>query len=119
MYWFPKLHKRLYKARFIANCSSCTTTELSRFLTSCLTAVKSRVIRYCETVYERARKICLVYKNSGEVLSKLKSRGFNVTSLSTYDFTILYTTLPHNLMKEKLLDLLECAFKNEGTLYLA
>ena len=30
MYWLPKLHKRPYKARFIANCSSCTTTELSR-----------------------------------------------------------------------------------------
>ena len=30
MYWLPKLHKRLYKARFIANSSSCTTTELSK-----------------------------------------------------------------------------------------
>ena len=29
MYWLPKLHKRPYKARFIANSSSCTTTELS------------------------------------------------------------------------------------------
>ena len=29
----------LYKARFIANSSSCTTTELSKLLTSCLTAV--------------------------------------------------------------------------------
>ena len=28
MYWLPKLHKRPYKARFIANSSSCTTTEL-------------------------------------------------------------------------------------------
>ena len=27
MYWIPKLHKRPYKARFIANSSSCTTTE--------------------------------------------------------------------------------------------
>ena len=26
MYWLPKLHKRPYKARFIANSSSCTTT---------------------------------------------------------------------------------------------
>ena len=26
MYWLPKLHKRLYKARFIANSSSCSTT---------------------------------------------------------------------------------------------
>ena len=52
MYWLPKLHKRPYKARFIANSSSCTTTELSKLLTSCLTAIKSHAIRYCETVYE-------------------------------------------------------------------
>ena len=41
MYWLPKLHKRLYKARCIANSSSCTTTELSKLLTSCLTAIKA------------------------------------------------------------------------------
>ena len=40
-------------------------------------------------------------KNSGEVLSKLKCGGFRATSLSTYDFSTLYTTLPHNLIKEK------------------
>ena len=45
MYWLPKLHKRPYKARFIANSSSCTTTELSKLLTSCLIAVKNHVIR--------------------------------------------------------------------------
>ena len=28
--------------------------------------------------------------NSGEVLNKLKPRGFRVTSLSTYDFSTLY-----------------------------
>ena len=43
-------------------------------------------------------------KHSGEVLSKLKSRGFRATSLSTYDFSTLYTTFPNNLIKEKLLD---------------
>ena len=62
-------------------------------------------------------------KNSGEVLNKLKCRGFRATSLSTYDFSTLYTTLPHNLIKEKLLDLIEWTFKralkNYGSLYLA
>ena len=56
MYWLPKLHKRPYKARFIANSSSCTTTELSKLLTSCLTAIKAIVIKYFETVYERSGK---------------------------------------------------------------
>ena len=82
MYWLPKLHKRPYKARFIANSrsSSCTTTELSKLLTSCLTAVKSRVIKYYETVYERSRKnVFWSIKHSGEVFSKLKSRVFHAT----------------------------------------
>ena len=97
MYWLPKLHKRPYKARFIANSSSCTTTELSKLSTSCLTAVKNHVKRYYEKVYERSGKnLFWSIKNSGEVLNKLKSRGFRATSLSTYDFSTLYTTLPHN-----------------------
>ena len=58
-YWYtiPKLHKRPYKLRFIANSSSCTTTELSILLTSCLTAIKNHVIKYCTTVYEEMVKI--------------------------------------------------------------
>ena len=45
--------------------------------------------------------------------------GFQATSVSTYDFSTLYT-LPHNLVKEKLLDLTEQTFyKKEGKLYLA
>ena len=40
--------------------------------------------------------------------------------MSTYDFSTLYTTLPHNLIKEKLLDLIERTFyKKEDELYLA
>ena len=41
--------------------------------------------------------------------------------MSTYDFSTLYTTLPHNPIKEKkLLDLIERTFyKKEGKLYLA
>ena len=119
-YWLPKLHKRPYKARFIANSSSCTTTELSKLLTSCLTAVKNHVIRYCEKVYERSGKILFwSIKNPGEVLNKLKSRGFRATSLSTYDFSTLFTTLPHNLIKEKLRNLIEWTFKREGSSYIA
>ena len=120
MYWLPKLHKTPYKARFIANSSSCTTTELSKLLTSCLTAVKNDVIRYCEKIYERSFKnLFWSIKNSGEVLNKLKSRGFRATSLSTYDFSTLYTTLPHNLAKEKLINLIEWTFKREGSPYIA
>ena len=55
-YWPPKLHIQPYKSRFIANSSSCTTTELSKLLTSCLTTIKNHVIKYCQKVYERYGK---------------------------------------------------------------
>ena len=58
MYWLPKFHKRPYKTRFIANSSSCTTTKLSKLFTSCLTAIKVKVIKNCETVYERPGEKC-------------------------------------------------------------
>ena len=39
--------------------------------------------------------------------------------MSTYDFSTLYTTLPHNLIKEKLTELIEQTFNREGSLCLA
>ena len=118
--WLPKLHKKPYKARFIANSRSCTTTEQTKLLTSCLTTIKNRVIIYCEKVYERSVKnLFWSIKNSCEVQHKLKSRVFRASSLSTYDFCTLYTTLLHNLIKDKLVDLTERTFQREGSLYIA
>ena len=42
-----------------------------------------------------------------------------MNSLSTYDFSTLYTTLTHNLIKDKLIDLIEITFQKEGSPYLA
>ena len=45
---------------------------------------------------------------------------YQATSLSTYDSSTLYTTLPHNLIKERLVDLIErTLYKKEGKLYIA
>ena len=37
--------------------------------------------------------------------------------MSTYDFSTLYTTLPHNLIEDKLIDLIERTFQREGSPY--
>ena len=89
-------------------------------MTSCLTAIKNHAIKYCTTVYERnGKNLFWSIKNSGEILNKLKARGFLASGLSTYDFSTLYTTLPHNLIKEKLTELIEQIFNREGSLYFA
>ena len=120
LYWLLKLHKRPYKARFTANSSSCTTTVLSKLLTSCHTAVKKHWIGYYDTVYKRDEiNYFWSIKNSNEVLYKFKSKNFKASKLSTYDFSTLYTTLPHHLIKDKLIDLINQTFIPENTQYLA
>ena len=95
MYWLPKLHKSPYKVCFIAKSSFCSTTELAKLLTSCLTAIKKHLIKYYEKVYERSVKnLFWSIKNSDEVLNKLISRSFCVTKFVNLWFfhTLYYIT---------------------------
>ena len=90
LHWLPKLHKIPCTSRFIANSSSCSTTELLISLTSCLTEIKKRVIKYRETVFERNSKNLFCYvKNSGEILYIFKSKGVLAWGVSTYDLSTL------------------------------
>ena len=120
IYWIPKLHKSPYKSRFIANSISCSTKQLSILLTSCLTLIKSHWKKYCDTVYQNSgKKLFWSIKNSGEFLAKLENKRFIASSVSTYDFSTLYTSLPHKLIKEKLLKLVRDTFKRENQLFIA
>ena len=58
-------------------------------------------------------------KTSNDVLNKFRSKNFQASKLSTYDFSTLYTTLPHHLIKDKLIDLINRTFIWENTQYLA
>ena len=53
-YWLPKLHKRPYTSRFISNSSHCSTTILSKHITSALTAAKDHVVKYSETAFSNS-----------------------------------------------------------------
>ena len=69
--------------------------------------IKTHGVKYCETVCERnGKNLFWSVKNSGEMHDKLKSKGFLASSLSTYCST-LYITLPHNVIKEQLTDLID------------
>ena len=48
-------------------------------------------------------------KTSTEVLDKLKTRAFCASSLSTFDFSTLFTSLPH----KKLINLIETTFREK------
>ena len=57
--------------------------------------------------------------NPNDVLNKFKSKNFQASKLSTYDFSTLSTTSPHHLIKDKLIYLINRTFILENTQYLA
>ena len=92
-YWLPKLHKRPHKSRFISNSIHCSTTILSKHITSALTAVKDHVIKYSET----ASSNCNVnyfwsIKNSSEVIEKLRLSEFSGIFFKLFYFIHLIAT---------------------------
>ena len=83
----------LYKERYIAGSSTCSTKELYIHLTKILSAVKEGQQKYCETVSLRSGI------NHMWILKKSFSQ---VSSIKTFDFSTLYTTLPHDKFKTRL-----------------
>ena len=50
LYWIPKLHKCPFKQRYIAGSAKCSTKPLSKLLTCILSAVKTGLQSYCDTI---------------------------------------------------------------------
>jgi hypothetical protein len=54
-----------------------------------------------------------ILKNSKDLLDNLKSRSyFQVSSFNTFDFSTLYTTLPHDKLKTRLKETIHKAFSH-------
>ena len=113
LYWIPKLHKDPYKQRFIAGSAKCSTKPLSILLTSILTTVKDGLKKYCDVIYSRSGiNQMWILKNSKELLENLNSNSLaSVHSIKTYDFSTLYTTIPHSKLKSRLTELIRNAFR--------
>ena len=118
LYWIPKLHKTPYKQRFIAGSSKCSTKPLSVLLTKILAVIKENIQQYCATAYSRSGVNQMwILKNSKDLLENLQSQHFStVHSIKTYDFSTLYTTIPHEKLKNRLFDIVDsCFFSKKGS----
>ena len=113
LYWIPKLHKDPYKQRYIAGSTKCSTKPLSKLLTSILTTVKDGLKKYCDVIYSHSGiNQMWILKISKELLNNLNSNSLaSVHSIKTYDFSTLYTSIPHSKLKSRLTELIRNAFR--------
>jgi hypothetical protein len=117
LYWIPKLHKCPFKQRYIAGSAKCSTKPLSKLLTCILSAVNTGLQSYCDTSYSRGGVNQMwILKNSKDLLEYIQSRSLSsCNSIKTFDFSTLYTTIPHSKLKDKLRELVQlCFMKKNG-----
>ena len=116
LYWTPKLHKSPVKHRFIAGSSKCTTKQLSSLLTKIPTVIKTGLEKYCgvKTSHTKVNNMWIL-KNSTNLLSSLSHlRVHRATSIQTFDFSTLYTSIPHDLLKSRMNNIINNAFKHKN-----
>ena len=109
LYWTPKLH-------ISPNGSSkCTTKDLSCLLTKVLSTIKDGLVRYCNTkTSHNGVNNMWILKNSTSLLSTLYRPDFYAaTSVQTFDFSTLYTSIPHDLLKSRFSNLVHNAFRKK------
>ena len=116
LYCTPKLHKSPVKHRFIAGSSKCTTKQLSSLLTKILTVIKTGLEKYCsiKTSHTGVNNMWIL-QNSTNLLSSLGHLGVRkAISIQTIDFSTLYTSILHDLLKSRMNNIINNAFKHKN-----
>ena len=75
--------------------------------------MKDGLKKYCDVIYSQSGiNYMWILKNPKELLDNLQSHSLiSINSIKTYDFSTLYTTIPHTKLKAILSDLIANASK--------
>ena len=114
MYWMPKMHKNPTGQRFIIASKFCSTKPLSKSISR----VFSLIFTQIENFHTKAKFLSSynkfwVLKNVTPVTNILNeaNRKRNAKSISTFDFSTLYTKIPHTDLVNTLSNLIDFVFE--------
>ena len=114
IYWLPKLHKTPIKPRFKIASQKCSVKKLSKDVTSIFKLAYNQIERYnLKASTFSGIKNFWVIQNSLPVLNtldKINSKN-NAKTISSFDFSTLYTNIPHSKLFEELAAIIKFVFK--------
>jgi hypothetical protein len=120
LYWIPKLQCP-YKKNVIMGAAKFSTKPLSKILTSIFSVVKTCPQKYHDTCCSSIGvNLMWILQYSKDLLENINYRSQYVCdSIKTFDFSILYTSIPHTLLKSRIKELFHHCIskKNEKQRY--
>ena len=117
LYWTRRLHILPYEHRFIAGFSKCTTKNLSYLFAKLSSAIKMDWSGIATLKTAAIVSATCGYEEFHEFVSSLDQPDVRTaTSVQTFDFSSLTTSIPHKLLKYKISNLVRNPFRKKGTL---
>jgi len=105
-------HSVVITTSSIRHLAKCSTKPLSKLVTCILSAVKTGLQSYCDTSYSWGGVNQMsVLKNSKDMLEYIQPRSLSACNcIKTFDYSTLYTTIPHSKLKDRLRELVQLCF---------
>ena len=114
IYWMPKLHKNPTKFRFIIASKRCTYKSLSKDISSIFTLLQKQVETYHNKAhfYSGVKTNWIVHNRDSVLTAVDKSvQRKSAKCLASFDFSTLYTKIPHDKLIYVLTKIVEFTFK--------
>jgi hypothetical protein len=122
MYWIPKKHKQPTGKRFIIASKLCSTKQISTAVSNVFKLIYNQVDKF----HKNAKFLSnynkfWVLQNSNPVLDSLNhiNKKQKAKSISTFDFSTLYTKLPHNKLTKELSEVIDFVFNAGNNQHIA
>ena len=114
MYWIPKMHKDPVSFRFIIASPCCSLKPLSKDITKIFKLFfdKIQIYNNKSRLWSGVNKFWIIQNNKNilKSINKLNKRK-SAKQLSTFDFSTLYTNIPHDKLLMVLGNIIDFAFK--------
>ena len=114
MYWIPKMHQKPTKHQFIVASKSCSTKQLSTAVSNTFKLIYRQTENFHRySKFDANYNKFWVIQNTDPVLASLNKINGKKSAkhISFFDFSTLYTNIPHDKLLEKLNDLVDFSFK--------
>lgn len=113
IYWMPKMHKNPIKSRFIIAAPICSIKPLSKAITQIFRLFYKQIEAYnkkCQ-FFTGVNAFWVVQSNKKvtDKMKKINKKG-KAKSISTFDFSTLYTKIPHDKLLSVLNSLIDFCF---------